>query len=256
MNPKKDKINFIFGLWDNKPMPRLFKKNIEIWKKLNPHNEICIWKKQECESLLQKLYPEIVPVYEIASPIQRADLARYIILHANGGWYADCDTVPTLSVDEIRKSISIEDPIGIAFTETIIDQQFQQTTSRLKIRNGLSEYKIRVANYVFWSKIDSPWLLDIMKLAAIRLRKHGNSPSCDANWTKDYHTIYTTGPDVMTEITFDRNTDKCYHGIAVVQKAESLKWIMHQAAGNWRKHNLQYYKHYLSIIIYRYLKKM
>jgi len=106
------------------------------------------------------------------------------------------------------------------------------------------------------SKIQSHWLFDILTLAVKRLRKHGNKPPGSANWSKDYHTLYTTGPDVMTEITFDRSTNKCYKQVAVVPKAQSLQWIMHQAAGNWRSHNLKYYRHYFSIIIDRYLKKL
>ncbi|NQV17422.1 MAG: hypothetical protein HQ534_02625 [Armatimonadetes bacterium] len=149
MSKNKDRINFIFGLWDNKPLPHMFKKNIKLWKKLNPQSEICIWKKQECEFLIQSKYPDILQMYKAASPIQRADLTRYAIIHAKGGWFADCDTVPTLSVDEIRKSISITDPVGIAFTETHIDLKFQQTTAKIEIRNGLPEQKIRIANYVF-----------------------------------------------------------------------------------------------------------
>ncbi len=52
-----------------------------------------LWTDADNRALVASEYPSLLPVYDsYASPIQRADVARYVIAHARGGVYADLDT--------------------------------------------------------------------------------------------------------------------------------------------------------------------
>lgn len=52
-----------------------------------------LWTDADNLALIASRYPELLSMYKAyASPIQRADVARYAIAHAHGGVYADLDT--------------------------------------------------------------------------------------------------------------------------------------------------------------------
>ena len=52
-----------------------------------------LWTDADNRALVASEYASLLPVYDgYASPIQRADVARYVIAHARGGVYADLDT--------------------------------------------------------------------------------------------------------------------------------------------------------------------
>jgi len=52
-----------------------------------------LWTDADNRALVASEYPSLLPMYDgYASPIQRADVARYVIAHARGGVYADLDT--------------------------------------------------------------------------------------------------------------------------------------------------------------------
>ena len=66
------------------------RKNLEAWKTHFPGATQKIWTDADAARLLPN-YPEIAAVYDDLKPIQKADILRYIVLHARGGVYADLD---------------------------------------------------------------------------------------------------------------------------------------------------------------------
>ena len=92
----------IFGLFkDGKPMPDLFKKSEHAWHEHARQNGATHkrWDVDEIDQLVRKhLSPEQFEHYEkVRYPIMRADIARFVVLFACGGLYADLDTFPMRS---------------------------------------------------------------------------------------------------------------------------------------------------------------
>ena len=60
---------------------------------LNPGWQYRLWTDAENRALIATRYPSLLAMYDgYASAIQRADFARYAIVHSHGGVYADLDT--------------------------------------------------------------------------------------------------------------------------------------------------------------------
>jgi mannosyltransferase OCH1-like enzyme len=66
------------------------RRNLEAWKTHFPGAVQKIWTDADAARLLPN-YPEIAAVYDDLKPIQKADILRYLVLHARGGVYADLD---------------------------------------------------------------------------------------------------------------------------------------------------------------------
>lgn len=54
---------------------------------------VLFWTDEANARLVQSAYPSLLPLYESYSPIQRANLARYLYLQAIGGVYMDLDFI-------------------------------------------------------------------------------------------------------------------------------------------------------------------
>lgn len=70
-------------------LPAWAAANIERWRVMNPDSEVVVHRDS---SLLWEPWR---PVFDCCPHIQgKSDLLRMSVLRRNGGWYADCDTVP------------------------------------------------------------------------------------------------------------------------------------------------------------------
>ena len=64
----------------------------QTWKKHHPAWQFFLWTDVDNRQLIRQFYAWFLPVYDsYAEPIQRADAARYFILHHYGGVYIDLD---------------------------------------------------------------------------------------------------------------------------------------------------------------------
>lgn len=59
----------------------------------HPHSEYNLWDDEDIKKLAKKEFPELLNVWDQLQGIQRADIGRYLILYANGGFYADTDVI-------------------------------------------------------------------------------------------------------------------------------------------------------------------
>jgi mannosyltransferase OCH1-like enzyme len=72
--------------------PPVWQQCHESWRACLPGHSLRFWNDEEMEALVRSSYPQFAKVYaEYGSQIQRADMARYLILHHEGGIYADSD---------------------------------------------------------------------------------------------------------------------------------------------------------------------
>lgn len=100
----------------NLPVPKAWP---ESWKRHNPDWEYRLWTDDDLLALVQTNYPELESLYlSYPKPVQRADMARYLILHHHGGVYADIDTECMGPLDVIADDTRIilsQEPVEHAF---------------------------------------------------------------------------------------------------------------------------------------------
>ena len=70
------------------------------WKSNNPKCQHKLWNDTEIAELCQKKSPDLMwPIWDALSPIERADVFRYLVLWDQGGYYADLDVPCEESID-------------------------------------------------------------------------------------------------------------------------------------------------------------
>lgn len=86
----------------------------ESWVDLNPGWSYRLWTDEDLLAFMVQQRPDLLDLYlSYSRPVQRADLARYAILEAYGGVYADIDTRCLAPLDPIvgdRRVILCEEP--------------------------------------------------------------------------------------------------------------------------------------------------
>lgn len=218
------KAHFVYGLWDTKPMPKMFKDNLQKWKQQGW--EVVLWGKADVEALLE--LPQYstyrTTYYGVSRSIQKADLARYLIILHEGGFYFDLDCQPTAHSLFQRVSNILPDSKNIFFIETVTTPEFAAKTAELYlIRQGIPETCQRVANFAFGAEMGSDLLKQILQLACYRCEK---SPIIIC----DYDVLYTTGPDCVTEAI--NNSDESLNLIK-----NTYRFLQHRATGTWRNNS-------------------
>ncbi len=89
---KEDIPLIIHQIWKNEQIPDPWLDFARSWKRLNPEWDYRLWTDEAARSFVGERYPELLKIYDAFSyDIQRADFARYLILHGCGGLYADLD---------------------------------------------------------------------------------------------------------------------------------------------------------------------
>lgn len=115
--------NIIHLIWLSKNNSRYpLKNSYQDWSKKYPQYTVKIWRNKNFEMLINKHYPDFLPLYSsYTSNVQRADMARLMIVHHEGGFYSDMDAYPLNdNLDELH---------------TISDLIFLRTSENLGISN-------------------------------------------------------------------------------------------------------------------------
>lgn len=98
----------IHQVWVGAPMPEHLRRFTDRWRELHPTWEYRLWGDTNLDWLHNREpYAEahrFVPWYRVGQ--LRADVARYEILYAHGGLYADVDTEPLRAVDNALVGLS------------------------------------------------------------------------------------------------------------------------------------------------------
>ena len=152
----------------NPPGPKAW---TESWKLQNPDWEYRFWTDNDLLDFVRTHYPDLEELYlSYPKPVQRADMARYLILHHHGGVYADIDTECTAPLDAIA-----EDRRVIFSTEPF-EHEYQ--AHRLKM-------EMMLFNGVMASPKGHPFWLHVCE-TMVRCR-HGK-----------VHVLESTGPLLLT----------------------------------------------------------
>ncbi len=82
----------IHQTWKNKEIPEPYRSWASSVRRHHPGHEIWLWTDDDNRALIADRYPWFLGTYDSYShDIERADAARYFILHRNGGLYLDLD---------------------------------------------------------------------------------------------------------------------------------------------------------------------
>lgn len=205
-------IHFANGEWKEGDLPKRWKDTLHKWKKVR--TQIKLWTPLECDKLMKQFFGDIYETYQNALPIQKCDMARYAILFAFGGLYSDLDCIPVndATPNHIEGIVARNQRDGKSSELGFIETTLQKPV--LKI-DGSYEEPVRVANFAIFAPKGSEWMRKSVYEAVKRLKRFGNAKK---------HTIYTTGPDVVTTLAHldDIPLHSCEH-------------LTHHAAdGAWR----------------------
>lgn len=104
----------VHQIWKTAEVPSVWREFAASWRKHNPDWEYRLWTDRDVERYVTKRYPDLRESYAgLSYGIQRADLARYLILHGCGGVYADLDVECLCPLSELvggRHFIACSEP--------------------------------------------------------------------------------------------------------------------------------------------------
>ncbi|MCX5519506.1 glycosyltransferase [Kaistia defluvii] len=90
----------IHQTWRDRNIPPSLQGYVASWPRLHPGWEIRLWTDDDLALLVRQEYPHLAEQYfGYPRAIQRADLGRYLVLHHQGGVYADLDAEALRSFD-------------------------------------------------------------------------------------------------------------------------------------------------------------
>lgn len=215
--------HFCYGLWDDAPLPAYFQQTMMLWEMQKW--TVRLWDREQVDKLLAK-YPALQALCATLSrKVQKADLARLLIVYENGGYYFDLDCQPmNISLlNELRK----KHPEATAnfFVECNINPTFANETKSYPIRKGQPEHLERIANFAFGATPKHPLIWEILELAQLRCIAY-------PTFNSDYDILYKTGPDCVTECIY---RERRFYDESQLWITDHHFFMKHTCAGSWRK---------------------
>lgn len=112
----------IHQTWKTASVPQHLIGYVETWTRHHPEWEYRLWTDEDNLQLVREHYPQYMLLYQhFHSGIQRADLARCLILHHCGGLYVDLDFECVRPIDSLLSSEDSGVPIRfLAGTEPVV----------------------------------------------------------------------------------------------------------------------------------------
>ena len=204
---------------------------IDSFDRKNGDFEPLVWKEEDVRRLIDEKYPQYADIYSgYRLNIQRADLARYIVLYEYGGMYADLDMSAVRPVRELLEKYPGK--LFFAFVEIVLSaQRAREIGEREPIRkeghskgwNDIPEEPERIASYAFLSAPKHPVMLEILKEAE---RRAGLPVK------RQYDVYYTTGPDLFTTVIH-----RCLRqglDVTVIDKSQADGFMIHHGSATWK----------------------
>lgn len=219
-------VHFLWGfLGDTGPLPKREQRNFELWQQLNPNWQCQIQHPAVIEEVLEgrgKEDPHSFIYKELPTAIQRCDVARPLLLQEHGGIYSDLDVHPNLDMDWLcglfpKAKVLLVEEVTLSKASSI------RRGNRFPIRQGNPELRLRVANFWMASAPGHPFWDDVMEL--IEKRRH-------LEIKNDYDVIFTTGPDIITEVYHQKAAR--YDDVALIPRKIARRFFRHRTHGSWR----------------------
>lgn len=211
--------HFCYGLWDDGKIPDHFEKTMKQWK--NQGWNVRLWNRKQVDQLLSK-YPEFNELSStFTRKVQKADLARYLIIYEHGGFYFDLDCRPdNNSLFQDLKNGMLNSS-ALFFIECELKPEFAEETKQYPIRQGVPEDIERIANFAFGAVENHPIIWQLLELLYQRCNTF-------PNYNDDYDILYKTGPDCMTQCVHDAQPS------SEIQVIHNRNYLYHQSVGTWK----------------------
>jgi len=204
---------------------------IESFEKENSDFTPLVWKDADVRKLILEKYPEYEGVYSgYRLNIQRADLARYLVLYEYGGMYADLDMS---AVRPVRGLVENFPKKGFfSFVEIVLSEKRAleigegepiRKEGQRRGWNEIAEDQERIASYAFLCAPGHPVMLEILKEAG---RRAGLPVK------RQYDVYYTTGPDLFTTVVHRCMGDG--FDVTMIDKNMADEFMLHHGSATWK----------------------
>lgn len=155
-------------------LPAKYRAAVGSWRARYRHNH-CVHDRASCRETVRAHFPSLLDVYDrMRMDVERADMARYAILWAYGGFYTDMDTTMLRPIDAFVDDTTLHVSVEFAGTNSEPD--------------GLVQY-------AFGSPPRHPVLRDMLEEVgrrAVDPRRRSMRP--------DERVFWTTGPAVFSHV--------------------------------------------------------
>ncbi|GAI87504.1 unnamed protein product, partial [marine sediment metagenome] len=206
----------------------------------------------DCSRFIRENYPEYYEIYqEIETPVQKADLWRYLIIYHYGGWYCDMDIYGYWSFGDINIPRKYGDRKDLLIVEKENPVPFRSG----KTCPRLPQY----AQYWFGATPKHPVLLKVIQ-RVVRQLKYKE----DFRREGDEETLYLTGPVPFTDAIqkymnhdvlvlesnfFDAICQPLYYVSSLFAKLKNTP-VVHRCDGSWRESESSHNTDVWAILIY------
>lgn len=162
----------------------------ESWRTMNPGCEYHLWNDTEIAALALAKSPDIIwPIWEGFTPVEKADIFRYLVLWSYGGYYADADVEPAKAIADWEVPEDTSLLVGYEFGHRFPEWQ------RAEIKFGRTE---QFQQWFIVSAPQNPVLLRCLQMIRERF-----------TW-KIQSTLDLTGPGVFSDAVhefLEQNTE-------------------------------------------------
>ena len=192
------------------------------WKRLNPDLEYRFHDDSDCDQLVRRHYPQYLDTYlGLPTPVERADMFRYMAVHHYGGIYADMDTTCRR---QLHPLFTPEDRVVVA-VENDKTGQYQ------------------ILQWCFAARPGQPVFLRMLDEIVVRHNYMKDKPVHQRD--KDNIVLWKTGPARFTEylLRAKKQDDKavtihprCTFGAYDLSSAcLSKAYLIHHFDGSWKE---------------------
>lgn len=204
-----------------------FKEGQESWKQLNPEFEYRFYDDTDCLNFITNHYPKYLNFYNQLSPVQKADIFRYLVIHKYGGIYTDMDTICLKSI-----------------LPTLVKPMIVGIEYEPKYNKG----KTQILQWFFGSVPNNPIFIQIVEEIMNRKRKLDTFGSTlmllldGRPINKSEETFWLTGPYIFSDLIskIDPNSikifDRCIFGSYDTRsKCRDKAYLIHGFEGSWKE---------------------
>jgi inositol phosphorylceramide mannosyltransferase catalytic subunit len=168
----------IHQTWKSSNLPDNFRAYQNTWINHHPGWEYRFYDDAACRAVVEKSFPRFLVLYDSCpSPVQRADIFRYLVVAAEGGIYADIDMECYKNMEPLL--MGRQCVFGV-----------EATLSPRQVRLLNHRHSERIANCIFAARSNHPVFNKVMEEVASRLARRNPSGGI----------IETTGPGMLTDV--------------------------------------------------------
>lgn len=168
--------------WRDDNLPPQFARWRATWRSLHPHWEHRFYTDADIRRIVADRAPQFLRAFDaLTVPVQRVDFFRYLIVHLDGGLYADLDMIAYRSSDHLLDG------------RTCVLCVEHELTARRQASLGF-RLPYQLANCIFAAAPGHPFMAELLE----EIARQATAPVRD-----DGDVLQTTGPYVLTRLAFD-----------------------------------------------------